>query len=660
MSGPVAQGIAAGVARVIAWRDSEAAGHERRHMRRVLASECPDGVEPDPALVRRWSRRAFGRTRATGPTARAFPGRARRRRARFRLEDGAEHLRAALALGRGIVMALPHVGSWEWGGAWLALEGMPHDGGRRTARARRSSSSGSWPTGRHGAHRRAAGRGFERGAAARRSRTASVAGLVSDRDLVGNGVEVEFFGERTTLPGGAATLALRTGAPLVPVVVYSGPGDWHTGVVHPPLDTEPAGHARERRRPGDPGARHHLRARHTPPSRAVAPLPAELAETTLDEDRHGVAVRADSTRRRAGPGPRPLASLHSAGLGHESSDRAGPADPALAGPSSEVVERDVVVIGRPTGVRSNGSVAPVALSPDGSGARRARRARGRFRRGPRARATGPRHRATAWSLARRSPMVGTYHRAGVSRWVPVLQPLAAPGRAAPAGARRRVRGRPGDGRALGRRDLRSALQRCRPGALRVGRARCATPRAGPTVFFVGRHEERKGLASCSRPSPRRPTAVLWVAGDGPADEMQRRRHPESDRVRLARRARRRRGGPPPGRGRRPLRAVARRASRSAWSLLEGMAAGCAVVASDIEGYREAAGGLAALVPPGDVDALARALGRPSPTPSGEAGPRASRRTRRPGARPRLVDGRTGPAIPGRLSTGHRRRKRRER
>ena len=62
-------------------------------------------------------------------------------------------------------------------------------------------------------------------------------GLVSDRDLVGNGIEVEFFGERTTLPGGAATLALRTGAVLLPVVVYSGPGRWHTGVVQPPLDT---------------------------------------------------------------------------------------------------------------------------------------------------------------------------------------------------------------------------------------------------------------------------------------------------------------------------------------------------------------------------------------------------------------------------------------
>jgi glycosyltransferase involved in cell wall biosynthesis len=43
-------------------------------------------------------------------------------------------------------------------------------------------------------------------------------------------------------------------------------------------------------------------------------------------------------------------------------------------------------------------------------------------------------------------------------------------------------------------------------------------------------------------------------------------------------------------------------------VLEGMAAGCAVVASDIEGYRMAAAGHAALVPPGDTQALARALG----------------------------------------------------
>ena len=42
-------------------------------------------------------------------------------------------------------------------------------------------------------------------------------------------------------------------------------------------------------------------------------------------------------------------------------------------------------------------------------------------------------------------------------------------------------------------------------------------------------------------------------------------------------------------------------------LLEAMAAGTVVVASDIEGYRDAAGGDAVLVPPGDVEALAGAL-----------------------------------------------------
>lgn len=42
-------------------------------------------------------------------------------------------------------------------------------------------------------------------------------------------------------------------------------------------------------------------------------------------------------------------------------------------------------------------------------------------------------------------------------------------------------------------------------------------------------------------------------------------------------------------------------------LLEAMAARAAVVASDIDGYRDAAGGCAVLVPPGDPDALAGAL-----------------------------------------------------
>ncbi len=49
--------------------------------------------------------------------------------------------------------------------------------------------------------------------------------------------DVEFFGERTTLPGGPATLALRGGATLVTTATYFDGRDNHRLVVDPPLDT---------------------------------------------------------------------------------------------------------------------------------------------------------------------------------------------------------------------------------------------------------------------------------------------------------------------------------------------------------------------------------------------------------------------------------------
>ena len=64
-----------------------------------------------------------------------------------------------------------------------------------------------------------------------------VIALLCDRDIEGTGVEVEFFGERTTLPAGPATLALRTGAALLPTAVYF-QGDGHHAIVQPPLVVE--------------------------------------------------------------------------------------------------------------------------------------------------------------------------------------------------------------------------------------------------------------------------------------------------------------------------------------------------------------------------------------------------------------------------------------
>jgi KDO2-lipid IV(A) lauroyltransferase len=246
MPEPLAHGVARTVAGVMALRGGPALDMAERHIRKVLATEYPNGVEPDPALVRRLSRRSFDYYARYWADGARLPYETEAGvRKHWRLEEGREHLRAAMDRGKGIVMALPHVGSWEWGGYWLALEGMP-----MTAVMERLEPEQlfEWFVGKRAAMGLTAvpmGEGSS-SALIRALKNNEVAGLVSDRDLVGNGVEVEFFGERTTLPGGAATLALRTGAPLICVCVYSGPGrNWHTAVVHAPLDTTRKGTLRE-------------------------------------------------------------------------------------------------------------------------------------------------------------------------------------------------------------------------------------------------------------------------------------------------------------------------------------------------------------------------------------------------------------------------------
>jgi KDO2-lipid IV(A) lauroyltransferase len=69
--------------------------------------------------------------------------------------------------------------------------------------------------------------------------------LLCDRDLTGDGVEVEFFGERTTLPAGPATLAIRTGAALLPVAVYFERGRKHHAVIREGIKVERQGRLRD-------------------------------------------------------------------------------------------------------------------------------------------------------------------------------------------------------------------------------------------------------------------------------------------------------------------------------------------------------------------------------------------------------------------------------
>lgn len=151
---------------------------------------------------------------------------------------GYQHVEAGLAKGNGVILALPHLGGWEWAGRWLSDQGV-----EVFAVAERLSDNDvhNYLTGLRaqlGVHviPLDSSSGSKVLAALRKN---AVVCLISDRDLQGDGIDVNFFGERTTVPGGPATLALRTGATLLPTAVFHSPGvDGHLGLVKPPIEVE--------------------------------------------------------------------------------------------------------------------------------------------------------------------------------------------------------------------------------------------------------------------------------------------------------------------------------------------------------------------------------------------------------------------------------------
>jgi len=155
--------------------------------------------------------------------------------------DGFEHVQAGLGAGGGVILALPHLGGWEWAGRWLADQGI---GLTVVVEQVEPPELFEWfvdMRSRLGMNVVALGDGAAREVLAALGRNDIVC-LLCDRDIQRTGVDVEFFGERTTLPPGPAMLSLRTGAPLLPTAVYfTDRTDGHLGVVRPPLTIERSG-----------------------------------------------------------------------------------------------------------------------------------------------------------------------------------------------------------------------------------------------------------------------------------------------------------------------------------------------------------------------------------------------------------------------------------
>ncbi|NXY97613.1 phosphatidylinositol mannoside acyltransferase [Streptomyces sp. BR123] len=151
-------------------------------------------------------------------------------------------LKEAVASGRGVIAALPHLANWDLAGAWVTGHlGIPF-----TTVAERLKPESLYD--RFVAYRESLGMevlphsgGAAFGTLARRLRAGGLICLVADRDLSASGVEVEFFGATARMPAGPALLAQQTGAALLPVTLYYGDTPRLHGRIHPEVEVPAAG-----------------------------------------------------------------------------------------------------------------------------------------------------------------------------------------------------------------------------------------------------------------------------------------------------------------------------------------------------------------------------------------------------------------------------------
>jgi Kdo2-lipid IVA lauroyltransferase/acyltransferase len=204
------------------------------NLRRVFGGERP------PAEIRRLGRRSFQHVGMNLVEAcRYFLRPTHVMLSRVRVE-GLQHFQTAAAHGRGVLVLTAHFGNWELLAAAHVLTGVPLSIVMRpldhplledlAARFRRRS-------GAELIVKRQAVR--EVLTALRRQR---MVGILLDQNATrAEGVFVPFFGIPASTSKGLAVLALRTGAPVVPVFLRREPDGRHCMDVGPPLAPPPDG-----------------------------------------------------------------------------------------------------------------------------------------------------------------------------------------------------------------------------------------------------------------------------------------------------------------------------------------------------------------------------------------------------------------------------------
>jgi Kdo2-lipid IVA lauroyltransferase/acyltransferase len=152
--------------------------------------------------------------------------------------QGEDHIQAALAAGRGAIMASGHLGNWEVMSAGAAARGYPMTFVVQPLRNTRADALVD------GLRKRCGIEVLQRGMALRRVEDALAANrlvfFMCDQDARRRGVFVPFFGVPASTPKGAAQLAIRHRVPFLPAFGWRLPMQRHVAVFGPPIAV-PAG-----------------------------------------------------------------------------------------------------------------------------------------------------------------------------------------------------------------------------------------------------------------------------------------------------------------------------------------------------------------------------------------------------------------------------------
>lgn len=160
--------------------------------------------------------------------------------------QGREHIDRALSQGKGAMILTAHLGNWEMGGVFLSLLGYSlnvitapdvaarlHDYRVRLRQEQRikvitlnDTLSSSL-------------------AVFKALKENGLVALLGDRELMGKGIPVKFFGQKVYFPVGPALLAHLSDAPLIPTFVLMGENGKYLCLAEPPLPVQKTGNRDE-------------------------------------------------------------------------------------------------------------------------------------------------------------------------------------------------------------------------------------------------------------------------------------------------------------------------------------------------------------------------------------------------------------------------------